>query len=868
MTAVPVSSAVRRRISVILHRATAVPSAMESLRRSLAAANPEWEFELLIAENQPVEAGGHPRSDLSSGGLSDLSSALQRATGEVVVALEAKHPESAIPDLVRPVLDGCCDMAVASRYVPGGGVPGVTVVQRLGSRLGRILAWPFADVHDPLSGFFAIRRESLPSAGLHGSDAFPVLALSMQTGDRLRIIEVPVVTPPPPATFSLADARARLDDIHALTTVAGGTVSLGNATRFAVVGLLGVGIDLTVFETLLRNGARLGTAHISGFVVAAVVNYVLNARWTFKASPRATGAGVAGQIARFLIVALLALFFRGGVLALCVKSWGLPPTFGILLGIGFATVITYVGDTFYVFPPKVKGVSGALRWRAAAAGGVAYLGALRLVYLGLPVLLPEEAYYWNYSRHLAPGYLDHPPMVAWTIRLCTDLFGHDAFGVRFGAVLAWIVAAVFMYRLATNLYDKSTGLVTLLLVSALPFFFTIGLVMTPDAPLVAAWAATLYFLERALLADRRLAWWGVGIAVGLGMLSKYTIALLGPATMIFAILQAPCRVNYRRPEPYLALLLSLAVFSPVIYWNATHAWASFAFQGTDRITAGIRFGLPALIGDILILISPTGLVAAGLAVWPGSTLSGKDDARWLFAVVFTLVPLSVFVAFSLFHAVKLNWTGPVWLAVLPAIAAVIIGPSNAKAKPWTTTLRAAMGPTLAVLMLLYGLGLHYMVLGVPGLGYNNDLKGLPIGWRAFAREAAAIRHSVAQRGHHPIFVGMDKYDFASELTFYLDAHHRGPEHAVGRNLFGQGALMYGFWDRPRDFAGKTLIMIAYSGDNLSSRIVGSYFRRLGPIRERHVRKYGHIVGTFYYRIGYDYRPSRAPRSSDAKRGDR
>jgi dolichol-phosphate mannosyltransferase len=80
--------------------------------------------------------------------------------------------------------------------------------------------------------------------------------------------------------------------------------------------------------------------------------------------------------------------------------------------------------------------------------------------------------------------------------------------------------------------------------------------------------------------------------------------------------------------------------------------------------------------------------------------------------------------------------------------------------------------------------------------------------------------------------------------------------------------MYGYWDRPRDFAGKILIMIAYSSDDLSDRIVRRYFATLGPIRERHVRKNGHIVGTFYYRIGYDYRPSRGPQSSDAKRSDR
>jgi len=62
---------------------------------------------------------------------------------------------------------------------------------------------------------------------------------------------------------------------------------------------------------------------------------------------------------------------------------------------------------------------------------------LRLVYLGLPNLLPQEAYYWNYAQHPAFGYLDHPPMVAWLIKFGTLMFKHSEFGVRFGAFVSW-----------------------------------------------------------------------------------------------------------------------------------------------------------------------------------------------------------------------------------------------------------------------------------------------------------------------------------------------------------------------------------------------------------------------------------------------
>ena len=67
-------------------------------------------------------------------------------------------------------------------------------------------------------------------------------------------------------------------------------------------------------------------------------------------------------------------------------------------------------------------------WTSAALGFIAYAIVLRISYLGLLEAIPQEAYYWNYAMRLAPGYLDHPPMVAVLIRIGEWLFGHGEFG--------------------------------------------------------------------------------------------------------------------------------------------------------------------------------------------------------------------------------------------------------------------------------------------------------------------------------------------------------------------------------------------------------------------------------------------------------
>src|SRR5580693_5283238 len=181
---------------------------------------------------------------------------------------------------------------------------------------------------------------------------------------------------------------------------------------------------------------------------------------------------------------------------------------------------------------KRAGNPGAdVHWRALLIALVGYAFFLRVLYSGQIELIPEEAYYWNYSRHLDIGYLDHPPMVAWLIRLGTFVFGQSQFGVRIGAIGCAIVASIFIYRLTRNLFGEASALAALVLTQTLPFFFLSGFLMTPDAPLAAAWAASLYFLERALIGNQSRAWWFAGVALGIGMISKYSIAVLAPVMM-------------------------------------------------------------------------------------------------------------------------------------------------------------------------------------------------------------------------------------------------------------------------------------------------------------------------------------------------
>ena len=295
-------------------------------------------------------------------------------------------------------------------------------------------------------------------------------------------------------------------------------------------------------------------------------------------------------------------------------------------------------------------------------------------------------------------------MVAWLIWLGTHVFGGSDFGVRIGALCCAAVAAFFSYRLTRNLFGEDSALVALVLMQVMPFFFLAGLLMTPDAPLTAAWSATLYFLERALLAGQARAWLFAGVTIGLGLISKYTIGMLVPVALLFVLLDAPSRQWLLRWQPYVALVIAAVIFSPVIIWNAQHEWASFAFQTSRRLAERPRFSLHRLLISALVLLTPTGFLTLF-----ASRLSGRPESRrWLFLQLAVLVPLSVFVVFSVRHDVKIDWTGALWLGAVPALAFSIVEFGKPGVQGFRAWLHSAWGPTAVIMILLLGTGLHYL----------------------------------------------------------------------------------------------------------------------------------------------------------------
>ncbi len=140
-----------------------------------------------------------------------------------------------------------------------------------------------------------------------------------------------------------------------------------------------------------------------------------------------------------------------------------------------------------------------LRDGRTAALVILGLVVLRLVVAAVTPLTFDEAYYWTWSKHLAGGYYDHPPMVAVVIRLGTLIAGDTELGVRLVSILLVLPMSWAVYRAAQILFGNDRIAAASAVLLNVTLMVAVGtLIVTPDAPLMVASAFVLYSLAKVL----------------------------------------------------------------------------------------------------------------------------------------------------------------------------------------------------------------------------------------------------------------------------------------------------------------------------------------------------------------------------------
>jgi 4-amino-4-deoxy-L-arabinose transferase-like glycosyltransferase len=319
---------------------------------------------------------------------------------------------------------------------------------------------------------------------------------------------------------------------------------------------------------------------------------------------------------------------------------------------------------------------------------------LRAVMAALLPLSADEAYYWLWSKHLAAGYFDHPPMIAWLIRGGTALFGDTPFGVRFAGVVLSLPATGFVWRSAALLLKDEDRAALAALFFNLSLMISVEmLAATPDMPSIVTCAAMVWCLAKLQQSGDGRLWLAYGVAAGLSLLSKYSALFVGLGTLVWLLADVRARKWLLSPWPWFGAAFALAIFLPNLLWQSQHHWMTFAFQ-FGRVGGGhltLRY-----LGEFLAaqfgLATPLIFVLMAAGLWRAS----RRGSDLLVLAVLVWVALAYFALHALHDRVQGNW--PCFL--FPALAILAADAFRVTGK-WRWVSLAAAPLAMLLLLLVY-----------------------------------------------------------------------------------------------------------------------------------------------------------------------
>lgn len=432
----------------------------------------------------------------------------------------------------------------------------------------------------------------------------------------------------------------------------------------------------------------------------------------------------------------------------------------------------------------------------------------RLILAGGSGLGIDESYMVAATRHFAASYFDHP-LASWWLELAArHIFGSAApLVVRLPFVVLSGVSSWLLYLITRRLFGEKAGFWAVVVYSISPVFsLAFGSWVLPDGPLNTALLAFLYALLRALgLPDEHPAprWWlAAGLFAGLAMLSKYSAALVLTGAALGVLLDIAGRRALRGPWPWLAVLLALAMFCPVLVWNAQHHWASFDYQGGRATGLRLRPFMPVSIwaGEALFVLPWLWLPMVWLLI-RAFRAGPSSRSTWLLACA-AIIPVMLFAVVGLWSRTHIlfHWAAPGYLMLFPLLG------------DWATrrSRRLAGGVALASGGLLAAAALVIVALvqfGLPPVLANSFKPGKSpllqaVDWTSIGQSLPPGIDAVAAQ----------RWFDAGKIGYALQRD--GIDTPV--TVFGPEPHQFAFTTPPESLTGKTILIIAMPGSSTAS----------------------------------------------------
>lgn len=349
----------------------------------------------------------------------------------------------------------------------------------------------------------------------------------------------------------------------------------------------------------------------------------------------------------------------------------------------------------------------------------------------------DEAQYWAWSRQFDWGYFSKPPMIAWLIAATTALFGNEEWAIRLSSPLIHPFTAYVLFRTTRFVFNDRAGFIAACLYFLMPAVWLSSGIVSTDVALLLFWALALN--AWAHLRETPTLKWAIflGMAIGVGMLSKYAMLFFVIALGIVSIFDAKTRSAVLSKNGLIIAAITFLIVLPNLLWNADNDFATVGHTAANANLKGVPFHPDELIGFIGSQFGVYGPITfCLLAVALVFALRRKLQSPSLALACFALVPLFVISAEALLSRANANWAVTTYMAGT-VLTAHFLDHLSAKFAIWGKVgigLNTALGAALAIFSLSPAL------TNAAGLG--NSVKRMR-GWPETMNEIA-VR---AQQGH-------------------------------------------------------------------------------------------------------------------------
>ena len=380
---------------------------------------------------------------------------------------------------------------------------------------------------------------------------------------------------------------------------------------------------------------------------------------------------------------------------------------------------------------------------------------------------PDMADHWVWSRSLQLSYYEHPPMIALIFRLFTTLLGNTPMAIKLSSLIVNVLILLIAFRLCKTLFGRLTANIYLLILVSTPYFTAGSMFMHIDQPYMIFWLLNLWFVSQFIKTKNPNWLLAVGVGAGLGALSKYITLLFYISLGVWALIRKEQRLQFfRRPHLYLAGLISLCIFSPVLIWNLQNDWVSFKFQ-FGRGLSGASFGEnlgPFTLGH-LTTFSLIFAVYLWVTLFRKKLASREMPVQNSFLLVMGLVPATFFTLTSFRGAIAdPHWLNVSYLSLFMLLSQYVakkIESHNFEVKRLAFKLGGAYVTNVLFISLFFAQG----YLQIYKISPELDPVVKNFGWEITARQIDQLL--IEKNFESPKFVISIEYQLSGILSLYL-----------------------------------------------------------------------------------------------------